>query len=348
MRDKEVDATDFVRPAGVDIDATLTVIRVPREWERWRLDRVVHATFPRMSRTRAQGVVSVGAYCPTGRKLRGNDRMRFGQVVLLYRPPFEEPDLPTHCPVVYEDDALLAIDKPPGLPVHPTARYHHRTVTAVLAARYPGQFLALCHRIDRETSGVLLLAKTRSAERIVKRALADRTTVRKHYLAITRGVIAPRSGRMAFSLKLDDNHRYNVKMRVADGEEGAREAATRYDVVDVRYQVDGTPRALVACELETGRQHQIRAHLAASGTPIVGDKLYGPDDALFGRGADGTLTEEDLALLELPRHALHAHRMTLPHPLRLGEHIDVVAQLPADLADYWNLLAIRPMESTHP
>jgi len=332
MRDKDADPSQFVRPAAVDPAAILTVVRVPREWEKWRLDRVVHATFSRMSRTRAQGVVRIGAYAPDGRKLRSNDRVRFGDVVLLYRPPFEEPDVPLGCPVLFEDDALLAIDKPAGLPVHPTARYHHNTVVSVLAKQRPTEFLALCHRIDRETSGVLLLAKSPEAERFVKRALESHDVVQKRYLALTWGAPNPSRGRIALPLALDETNRFRVKMRVArDDEPTALTAATRYETLEKRAEY-----ALVACDLETGRQHQIRAHLAAAGTPIVGDKLYGPDDELFGRGADGTLTDDDLARLELPRHALHAHRMTLPHPSRPSQRVEIVSPLPRDLEDFWN------------
>ncbi len=361
MRDKDVDPSSFARPPEVDPAAILTIVRIPREWEKWRLDRVVHATFSRMSRTRAQGVVRAGAYAPDGRRLRSNQRVRFGDVVLLYRPPFVEPEVPLTCPVLYEDDALLAIDKPPGLPVHPTARYHHHTVTAVMAKARPGAFLALCHRIDRETSGVLLLAKDAVAERTVKRALEQHVTesllaglggetrsetrpskpitaVAKRYLCITWGVPEPRAGRIALALKLDEHNRFRVKMRTAgDDEPEAMAAATRYEVLGVRCRAGDASRhyALVACDLETGRQHQIRAHLASLGTPIVGDKLYGPDDELFGRGADGTLTEDDLLVLELPRHALHAHRLVLPNPRDARTLVTIMSPLPPDLAELW-------------
>jgi len=338
VRDKEAEKTigegAFVRPPAVDPLATLTVVRVPREWARWRLDRVVVQTFQRMSRTRAQVVVTTGAYTPEGRKLRSNDRVREGEVILLWRPPFEEPDVPLHCPVLYEDERLLAIDKPAGLPVHPTARYHHKTVTAVLARERPGEFLALCHRIDRETSGVLLLAKDREAERLIKKVLEERDDyiVDKTYLALTWGVPSPREGRITHALKLDDAHRFRVKMRVAaDDERDALTAATRYRVLDVKKDY-----ALVRCELETGRQHQIRAHLRALGTPIVGDKLYGPDDELFARGADHALTAEDMELLELPRHALHAHELVVPHPTRPKERVTITSPLARDLAAFWD------------
>lgn len=337
MRDKEAEKEGtFARPAAVDPAATLSVVRIPREWAKWRLDRVIVQTFQRMSRTRAQVVIETGAYAPDGRKLRSNDRVREGDVILLFRPPFAEPDAPMDCPVVYEDERLLAINKPAGLPVHPTARYHHKTVTAILAQTRPG--LALCHRIDRETSGVLLLAKDREAERFIKKILEERDDsdagrVDKTYLAITWGVPSPAEGRIAHALKLDERHRFRVKMRVGDGEADALTAATRYRVLEVRSNY-----ALVRCELETGRQHQIRAHLAAISVPIVGDKLYGPDEELFARGADGVLTAEDLDLLELPRHALHAHELVLPHPSG-GERVTITAPLPQDLRTFWDARA---------
>src|SRR5690606_12520086 len=112
-------------------------------------------------------------------------------------------------------------------------------------------------------------------------------------------------------------------------------ASTRFVVEDTKTREDGRSYALVRCELETGRQHQIRVHLASLGAPIVGDKLYGPDDTCFARGADGELTEEDLALLELPRHALHAARLGLDHPIT-GAPLVVEAPLPDDMRAFWD------------
>jgi 23S rRNA pseudouridine1911/1915/1917 synthase len=96
----------------------------------------------------------------------------------------------------------------------------------------------------------------------------------------------------------------------------------------------GRTYALVQCDLETGRQHQIRLHLASLGCPIVGDKLYGPDERLFARSADGELTLGDLARLELPRHALHAHRLVVKHP-RTAQTVTITAELPDDLSEFW-------------
>jgi 23S rRNA pseudouridine1911/1915/1917 synthase len=117
----------------------------------------------------------------------------------------------------------------------------------------------------------------------------------------------------------------------------ALSASTCFFVEGRRASASGARYALVRCHLETGRQHQIRLHLASLGTPIVGDTLYGPDETCFARGADGELTEADLTLLELPRHALHAARLALPHPMT-GEALAIDAPLPEDLRGFWDAL----------
>jgi 23S rRNA pseudouridine1911/1915/1917 synthase len=332
----EPDAADHdaLRPAGVSEGAILRILLVSAEAAGRRLDVFVTSQLRRTSRTRAQHIIEAGAYDPEGRRLRPNDRVHEGDRILLWREPFEEPGEMPALGVIYEDEHLLVIDKPPLVAVHPTARYHHHTVIKRLRVERPDEFVALVHRIDRETSGLLLVARSIEAERAFKRMLEDRTLrasssspVGKTYLAITRGL--PTGSIVSLPLELDPTNSLRVKMRIAAPGSGL--AATTG--IEVKGERAGC--ALVRCELHTGRQHQIRVHLAALGCPVVGDKLYGPDERLLARAADGELTDEDRELLVLPRHALHAHRYTLTHPLT-GAALDLVSPLPPDLQAFWD------------
>lgn len=323
-----------VRPEGVPEGSILRVLRVPAEAAGQRLDVFVHRELSRTSRTRVQRIVEKSAFAPNGRRLRSNDRVREGDRVLLWREPFEGDEEQPPLPVLYEDEHLLVLDKPALVAVHPTARYHKHTVIERLRADRPGEFFALIHRIDRETSGILLVARNAPAERAFKRLLEDRTLgrgahggVEKSYLALTHGT--PENGDIELPVELDGDNSLRVKMRIAAPGSGL-ESKTSVHVLEA-----GGGYALVRCELHTGRQHQIRLHLSALGCPLVGDKLYGPDERLLARAADGELTAEDHVLLELPRHALHAHRYALAHAVT-GAPLELVSPLPADLRAFFD------------
>jgi 23S rRNA pseudouridine1911/1915/1917 synthase len=339
------------RPESVPEGSVVTVFRVPPEDAGQRLDVFVRGQLRRTSRTRTQRIIEQSAFGADGRRLRSNDRVRAEQEVLLWRAPWDETPVPTELPIVHEDPHLLAVDKPAGLPVHPTARYHNNTLIKLLQAARPGEFLSLGHRLDRETSGLLLVSKTPECDRALKRQLEARAGVEKTYLAVTWGVPepddasgsrAPNKGlpsvafRFERSVELDPEHRSGVKMRIGRTDD-ALHAVTHFTVEQTATGETGRTYARVRCVLETGRQHQIRLHLAALGAPIVGDKLYGPDDGCFARGVDGQLTEQDQLLLELPRHALHAARLALPHPIT-GAPLAIEAPLPRDLAEFWSAL----------
>jgi 23S rRNA pseudouridine1911/1915/1917 synthase len=332
------------RPSGVDPRAVVTVLRVPPECEGMRLDRFVQSQLKRTSRTRAQAIVKASAFAWDGSPVRSSDRVRGEQMIMLWRAPWDEEVSDQPLTILFEDEHLLAIDKPAGVPVHPTARYYRSTVVKLLEAVRPGDIQRLAHRLDRDTSGVLLLSKTSEADKHVKRQFAmidpwtgkpaKTRTVEKIYLAVSHGHPAEERFTIPLPLEEDVGNALRVKMRVAA--EGCGLTATTHCELRGRY-VDGTsgrPFSLIACALETGRQHQIRVHLAAVGLPIVGDKLYGADDRLHARGSDGTLTEEDLAGLILPRHALHAHVLELEHPLERGRRVRIEAPLAADLAAF--------------
>jgi 23S rRNA pseudouridine1911/1915/1917 synthase len=326
---------DGERPDGVPAGSVVTVLRVPPEAAGMRLDVFVKSQLKRTSRTRAQAIVRRSAFGPDGRRLFANDRVFAEQRVLLWREPWDEAKVSTDLPVLYEDEHLFAIAKPAGVAVHPTARYHQSTVVKLLSRVRPGETFTLAHRLDRETSGVLLLAKTREADRGIKKQLQERVTVEKRYWALTWGAPDVDELRVDFPLEIDSASPLRVRMRVAAS--GGLAAATRFRVLE-RVQSRGRWYGLLQCELETGRQHQIRVHLAAIGCPVVGDKLYGPDPEIFARGADDKLTSDDRARLELGRHALHAARLAFDHPVT-GNRVVVEAPMASDMVEFWRAVS---------
>ncbi|MFW6050542.1 MAG: RluA family pseudouridine synthase [Myxococcota bacterium] len=313
-------------PAGCDPDSIVLSFRVAREHAGQRLDRFVQSRIPRLSRTRAQQIVKACAYRPDGRRRRPSERVREEEVVLIVRPRFEEPETPRDFGIVHEDAHMLVVDKPAGLPVHPTATYHRNTLTYLLRQRYGDeQTPHIAHRLDRETSGIVVCGKHRDAERALKIAF-ERRRVHKTYLAIVRGELPAEEG--AIELPMGPAREgLHVLMEVRDD---GMPAVTRYRVLERR-----GAHALVRLALETGRQHQLRVHLAAVGAPIVGDKLYGPEGAQpFLDYIEEGLTPDLVRRVGHERQALHAAEVELVHPAT-GERVRLEAPLAPDLAALW-------------
>lgn len=303
-------------------------LEVGAEHDGLRLDHFIRARIPRLSRARIQRMIRAQALLGA-MALRPSRRVQAGQRVQLLRPAPEEPDVPLHYRTLYEDDALLAIDKPAGLPVHATARFHRHTLTALLRQQYgPACAPRLVHRIDRETSGVMLLAKDPRVEVALKGQLARRE-VHKRYLAIARGAFAEGETLIDLPIGADSEWGIRVKRAVVSSGQAAR---TRCRLLERRGE-----HALVEARPETGRQHQIRVHLSAIGCPIVGDKLYGPDPTCLLEYMDTGWSASLAARLMLPRHALHAADVTFWHPISRRE-LSVSCPLAGDLQAYWDSL----------
>lgn len=307
-------------------DAIPVVFSVTRERAGMRLDRFLTQEMPRLSRTRAAKIATHFAFDAQGTRLSPAKIVRAGEIIVLFRPAWEEPEVPRQVGIIHEDPILIAVDKPAGLPVHPTARFHRNTLTAILSARYPGERVVICHRLDKETSGVLLAARTVEAEAELKRAFAARE-IHKVYRAVVHGT--PREDSFVIDAPLAlAGGEVSVQMTVRPERLGGLLALTRIRVIE---RLNGF--ALVEAEPETGRQHQIRVHLAHVGHPIVGDKLYAHGPEMFLAVQRQGLTPELLATLQLERHALHAHRITFHHPSS-GALTTLEAPFPADLADF--------------
>lgn len=255
----------------------------------------------------------------------------------LVREAEPEPETPMEFGVVHDDGALLVVDKPAGLPVHPTARYHAHTFTALAKARFPDRKVDPAHRLDRETSGLLACGAAPEHTRRLKAAFAA-GRVEKTYLALAEGWPAGDAFEVEAPLALTGASAVRVRMHVAPA--GAP-AATAFEVLGRRAAPDGGRVSLLACRPRTGRQHQIRAHLHHAGLPLVGDKIYGHDELIFDRFTRREGTAEDRARLRLDRQALHAWRLALPHPVT-GARVDLEAPLAADLAAFWEGCAAVP------
>lgn len=245
----------------------------------------------------------------------------------MVRPPFEEPNVPLYFDILYEDEAILALDKPSGLPVHPSASYHKNTLTYLLRQRFGPNPPQIAHRLDRETSGLLLCGRTREAERGLKMGFENRR-VSKRYLAIVRGVMPDDEGRIELPINTAKEG-LHLLMEVTREDEGYP-SVTRYRAIARR---DGA--TLVALAPESGRQHQLRVHLNAIGFPIIGDKLYGPEGHQpFLDYIETGMTDELRQRLGHERQALHAYGLEFTHPITGGRKT-LRAPLPDDLVRLW-------------
>jgi 23S rRNA pseudouridine1911/1915/1917 synthase len=246
---------------------------------------------------------------------------------------------PPEIPVVYQDAAILVVDKPAGLAIHPSARYYVSTLTHALSVRHQnadGQKPDPAHRLDRETSGLVACGRDPVNTRALKAAFARRE-VDKSYLALVEG--APGAG-FEVDLPLSiGTPRIKVKVHA---DPAGMPSVTTFRTERRFADADGKPLALLRCIPRTGRQHQIRAHLHAAGFPLVGDKLYGPDEGIFLKLAesgsapappgqfDPLITPEERRALRHVRQALHADELSFPHPVS-GERMRFSAPLPPDL-----------------
>jgi 23S rRNA pseudouridine1911/1915/1917 synthase len=304
--------------------------KVEPNYRGWRLDAYLAQKIRRLTPEKLAFLIANRLEHDGDGPLTAESLLVPGQEFRLVREAEPEPDTPLEFGVVHDDGALLVVDKPAGLPVHPTARYFAHTFTALARARFPEWKVDPAHRLDRETSGLLACGTSPEHTKRLKAAFAA-GRVEKAYLAIAEG--APAEARFTVDAPLALTKASLVRVRMHVHGEGAP-AVTAFEVLERRRAPGGGAVTLLACTPHTGRQHQIRAHLHHAGLALVGDKIYGHDEAIFDRFTRRELTDHDHARLRLPRQALHAWRLALPHPVT-GERVALEAPLPPDLAEFW-------------
>ena len=297
----------------------------------WRLDRYLQMKIKRLSRTRIAQVIRQ-ILTMNGQPVRKPGvKVKRGDEILILRPAPQEPEVPRHFTVIAQGPGYLAVDKPAGLPVHPTAHYLKGTLTALIKERYgPDSGINMAHRLDRETSGIVLFGTDREATRRLKNAFRDRR-VKKQYLALVHGDLAQRC-EVDQPIGPAPGSVIRLRMGVRPDGQPASTEFTPLQRLGEHTLVQATPR--------TGRQHQIRVHLEHLGLRLVGDKLYGhPDDFFLGlieTGVNAYLASQ----LIMSRQALHASGLQFPIPDGSGRTAHVEAPLPNDIAEMIERLRI--------
>ncbi len=319
-------------------DGAIETVRIADDEAGQRLDRVLSRRIPALSRSRLKALILSGQVALDGHTIRDPAAsVNSGATMRVTLPALEKamPEgeaIPLN--IVYEDDALIVIDKPAGLVVHPAAGHATGTLVNALIA-HCGDSLSgiggvkrpgIVHRLDKDTTGLMVAAKTDKAHRALAAQFADKAEsgLERGYLALVWG--APDRPKGTIDAPLD-RHRFARDKRAV--REGGRAAVTHWQVLERFAAPDGKPVAsLLACTLETGRTHQIRVHLAHIGHPILGDATYATG---FKTKASRLSPPARAALDALGRQALHAYRLAFTHPAS-GEPMEFSSTLPADMA----------------
>jgi 23S rRNA pseudouridine1911/1915/1917 synthase len=312
-----------------------------------RLDRVLAVRRPELSRSRLKALILAGSVSIGSAPIRDPAyHVAAGDTITINvpEPVAAEPigeDIALD--IVYEDDDIIVIDKPKGLVVHPAAGHESGTLVNALIAHCGASLSGIggvkrpgiVHRLDKDTTGLMVAAKNDQAHRSLTEQFADhgRTgAMRRGYLAFVWGV--PSRQRGTVDAPIDRHPHAREKMAVRDS---GREAVTHWEIQESFNARDGKPvAALLACQLETGRTHQIRVHLAHIGHPLMGDAVYGPH---FKTKASHLGPRSQGALAALGRQALHAYLLALEHP-RNGSILEWFSDLPDDLTLLRNLLRV--------
>ena len=300
-----------------------------------RVDKFLVARLEKSSRNRVQQAAEAGCILVNGKPVKSNYRVKPLDVVsvVMDRPRYEFEIIAEDIPldIVYEDDDLLVVNKPPGLVVHPGHGNYSGTLVNALAWHFRDNpdydvndpRMGLVHRIDKDTSGLLVVAKTPDAKTHLGRQFFNKTT-RREYVAVVWGVPEPAVGTVTGNIGRNPKDRLQMAV-FPDGSDQGKHAVTHYEVLENLGYV-----AVVRCVLETGRTHQIRVHMKHIGHPLLNDERYGGDEILRGERTARYRHFVENCFNVCPRQALHARTLGFVHP-RTGREMFFESRVPDDM-----------------
>ncbi|HBS07151.1 MAG TPA: hypothetical protein DEA96_19415 [Leptospiraceae bacterium] len=307
---------------------------VAPEEARIRLDLFLSRRFPVVNRSGWQDRIHEGHVQLNGEPARPGRRLHAGDVIRIEYRKKKEPDVLKNVEIIYRDSCLLVINKPPNLPVHPSGTYHKNTLQHILIEMLSSEGSDYrprpVHRLDRETSGIMLLAESQNCARILS-GMIRRNEMQKEYLVIVEGDFPGPEPVIAEGWIAADPQSEVRKMQRfwqdvnEERPPEAKHCRTEFYRVQMKHHL-----SLVRCILHTGRMHQIRATLHSMGFPVVGDRMYGVDPVQYLRFIHQEETPEQLKRLRMNRVALHSHILRLKHP-ESGEPLEFRCDLPADM-----------------
>lgn len=330
-----------------ELSKTPSVFEVKARMTGKRIDAYLASRYPDYSRSVIQKVIDADAVLINGKVVKASYRVREGDEISVWLPELASDEiLPEDIPlsILYEDEWLTVVDKPPGLVTHPAKghwsgtlvnalQFHFDTLSTVSGEQRPG----VVHRLDRDTSGLMIVAKEDSAHRLLARQFEQRT-IQKEYLAIVQGEIERDSDYIEKFIGPHPTHREKTAIRRA--EDGGKPASTYYETIE-RFR----GFSLVRCLPRTGRTHQIRVHMLYIGYPIVADKLYSGRDRLTLADVSGRPADSEITLID--RQALHARRIRFEHPVT-NAPLDFTSPVPEDMNSVIAALRDRGRKNDHP
>ena len=332
IEDEDYSLGDIETPAkpGVATGSVALTVKVPISLAGHRFDQALAELFPDFSRSRLSVMVKGGAILLDGREAQPKTKLLGGETIeaLLAARAEESAFQPEEVAlnVLHEDDALIVLNKPAGLVVHPAAGNWSGTLLNGLLFRNPDVSnlprAGIVHRLDKDTSGVMVAAKTEAAQTSLVRQLQART-MKRIYVALVRGKLT-KDGSVATPIGRHPHHR--TRMAVVRAHEAGKPAVTHYRVLE-RFAF----HTLVECRLETGRTHQIRVHMQSIGYPLEGDTVYGPTMT----GIDDDVRS---VIRDFDRQALHARKLSFDHPAE-GIERTFEAPIPADMREFIDFAA---------